>query len=62
MAATVAIIGVVIFVAHFLVLLFQKTRIPDVLMLMLGGIIAGPISNDVPASSVKSKPDPHSMD
>ncbi len=43
MAANVALVGLVIFVAHFLVLVFQKTRIPDVLLLMLGGIVVGPV-------------------
>jgi NhaP-type Na+/H+ or K+/H+ antiporter len=47
MAAKVATVGLVIFVAHFLVLVFRKTRIPDVLLLMLGGIVIGPVLHRV---------------
>lgn len=43
MASKVAIIGLIIFTAHFFVLVFRKTRIPDVLLLMLGGLIVGPL-------------------
>jgi len=47
MAANIALVGLVIFIAHFLVLIFQKTRIPDVLLLMVGGIVVGPILHQV---------------
>ncbi len=45
MAAKVAIVGLIIFTAHFFVLVFRKTRIPDVLLLMIGGLIVGPVLN-----------------
>ncbi|MBP6672432.1 MAG: cation:proton antiporter [Bacteroidetes bacterium] len=43
MAITVLTIGLLVFVAHLFTALFEKTRIPDVLLLMLIGIIAGPV-------------------
>lgn len=43
MALNILIIGLVVFVAHLLVLVFQKTRVPDVLVLMVGGAVAGPL-------------------
>lgn len=43
MALQVLVAGLVVFAAHFLVLLFQRTKIPDVLILMLGGIVVGPL-------------------
>jgi len=43
MAFKIVIVGLVVFLAHFLVLVFRRTRIPDVLLLMLGGIVAGPL-------------------
>ncbi len=43
MAATILIIGLMVFFAHFLSLQFGKTHIPDVLVLMLVGIIVGPL-------------------
>jgi NhaP-type Na+/H+ or K+/H+ antiporter len=43
MALQVLVAGLVVFAAHFLVLLFQKTKVPDVLILMLGGIVVGPL-------------------
>ena len=39
--------GLFVFVAHLLELLFQKTRIPDILLLMLLGVILGPGLFDV---------------
>jgi len=43
MSATILVIGLMVFFAHFLSLLFSKTNIPDVLVLMLVGIIIGPL-------------------
>lgn len=38
----ILLVGILVFVAHFLSQLFRKTNIPDVLMLMLLGILVGP--------------------
>lgn len=43
MSTTILIIGVMLFFAHFLSLQFSKTNIPDVLVLMLVGIVIGPL-------------------
>lgn len=43
MSITILAIGLMIFFAHFLSLLFRKTNIPDVLVLMLAGILLGPV-------------------
>ncbi|MDD5058833.1 MAG: cation:proton antiporter [Sideroxydans sp.] len=43
MSTTILIIGVMVFFAHFLTLQFRKTSIPDVLVLMLIGILIGPL-------------------
>jgi cell volume regulation protein A len=43
MSATILIIGLMVFFAHFLSLQFRKTNIPDVLVLMLVGIVLGPM-------------------
>ena len=43
MAIKIIVIGFVIFLAYFFAHLFRKTRVPDVLLLMLGGILAGPV-------------------
>jgi Na+:H+ antiporter len=43
MSATILAIGVLVFFAHFLSLQFRKTNIPDVLVLMLLGILIGPL-------------------
>lgn len=42
MSATILAIGLLVFFAHFLSLLFRKTGLPDVLVLMLAGIALGP--------------------
>lgn len=47
MAATILIIGLLVFFAHFLSLQFRKTNIPDVLVLMLAGIVIGPLGGIV---------------
>jgi cell volume regulation protein A len=43
MSTTILIIGVMLFFAHFLSMQFSKTNIPDVLVLMLIGIVIGPL-------------------
>ncbi len=43
MSTTILIIGLMLFFAHFLSLQFSKTNIPDVLVLMLAGIVIGPL-------------------
>lgn len=43
MSVTILVIGLLVFFAHFLSLQFRKTNIPDVLVLMLLGILIGPI-------------------
>lgn len=42
-APVIVFVGLLIFMAHFFVALFQKTRVPDVLYLILIGLILGPI-------------------
>ncbi len=43
MSTTILAIGLLVFLAHFLSLQFRKTNIPDVLVLMLLGIVLGPL-------------------
>lgn len=43
MSTTILVIGLMVFLAHFLSLQFRKTNIPDVLVLMLLGIVIGPL-------------------
>ena len=43
MYTTILVIGLLVFFAHFLSLQFRKTNIPDVLLLMVVGIVIGPI-------------------
>ncbi len=43
MSTTILVIGLMVFFAHFLSLQFRRTNIPDVLVLMLIGILLGPI-------------------
>lgn len=43
MSTTILIIGLMVFFAHFLSLQFRRTNIPDVLVLMLVGIVIGPM-------------------
>lgn len=42
MSTTILVIGLMVFFAHFLSLQFRKTNIPDVLILMLVGMVLGP--------------------
>lgn len=43
MSTTILVIGLMVFFSHFLSLQFRKTNIPDVLVLMLIGIVLGPL-------------------
>ncbi|BBE51106.1 K(+)/H(+) antiporter NhaP2 [Ferriphaselus amnicola] len=43
MSTTILVIGLMVFFAHFLSLQFRRTNIPDVLVLMLIGIVIGPL-------------------
>lgn len=43
MATTILSIGLVVFLAHFLALQFRRTNVPDVLVLVLVGIVVGPL-------------------
>ncbi len=43
MSTIILIIGLMIFVSHFLAVLFRRTNIPDVLLLMVMGLVAGPL-------------------
>ena len=43
MSTTILSIGAMIFLAHFLSLVFRKTNVPDVLVLMLFGLLLGPV-------------------
>jgi potassium/hydrogen antiporter len=42
-ALAITIVGVLIFLAHFFVALFSRTRIPDALLLILIGVLLGPV-------------------
>lgn len=42
-APVIVFVGLLIFMAHFFVALFEKTRVPDVLYLILIGLVLGPI-------------------
>lgn len=44
MSTTVMFIGLTVFVAHFLALMFRRTNVPDVLVLVLAGIVLGPVT------------------
>lgn len=43
MAVTILAVGLLIFFGHFLADFFQRTKVPDVLVLMLAGIVLGPV-------------------
>ena len=43
MSAVILAIGVIYFVAHFFTALFEKTKIPDVLLLIILGMLGGPV-------------------
>ena len=41
-ASSVLSVGLLVFIAHFFTALFEKTKVPDVLPLIIIGIIIGP--------------------
>ena len=43
MAITILAVGLLIFFGHFLAGFFERTKVPDVLVLMLAGILLGPV-------------------
>lgn len=47
MAESILFIGLIVFLAHYFVALFQRTRVPDVLLLTLLGLILGPVTHEV---------------
>lgn len=44
-ASTVALVGILVFLAHLFTGIFSRTRIPDVLLLIIIGICFGPVLN-----------------
>jgi cell volume regulation protein A len=46
-ALAIALVGILVFLAHLLNALFNRTKVPDVLILFIIGIIIGPILNIV---------------
>jgi NhaP-type Na+/H+ or K+/H+ antiporter len=50
-ALIIAVVGGLIFLAHLFLHIFNRTRVPDVLLLIVVGIILGPASNLVPIES-----------
>lgn len=45
MAEIVLVIGLLVFLAHFFTALFKRTRVPDVLLLLLLGVVLGPVTH-----------------
>lgn len=43
MALTILAVGLLVFFGHFLAGFFERTKVPDVLVLMLAGILLGPV-------------------
>lgn len=43
MAVVILSVGLLVFVGHFLAGFFERTKVPDVLILMLAGILLGPV-------------------
>lgn len=50
-ALVIAVVGGLIFLAHLFLHIFNRTRVPDVLLLIVVGIILGPASNLVSTES-----------
>jgi potassium/hydrogen antiporter len=50
MSIIILSIGAMIFLSHFLSLLFKKTNVPDVLVLMVVGLLLGPVMGWVNAA------------
>ena len=42
-AAVIIFVGLLVFLAHFFVFLFERTKVPDVLYLILIGLVIGPV-------------------
>lgn len=53
MAQTIILLGLLIFSAHLFSALFSRKRIPDVLLLMIFGIVVGPVLHWVTPEDVK---------
>ena len=49
-ASTIALVGILVFLAHLFTGIFSRTRIPDVLLLIIIGICFGPVLNLVSPS------------
>ncbi|MBI2536233.1 MAG: cation:proton antiporter [Gemmatimonadetes bacterium] len=43
MAVTILVLGLLVFFGHFLAGFFERTKVPDVLVLMLAGMLLGPV-------------------
>src|SRR3972149_2997755 len=43
-ALVILFVGLLVFLAHFLTALFEKTRVPDVLPLVALGVLIGPVA------------------
>jgi potassium/hydrogen antiporter len=54
MAETILAVGVLYFFAHLLAISFDRTRIPDVLVLMVIGIVVGPVLGVISPASFGS--------
>jgi len=50
MSTIILIIGLMIFVSHFLAVVFRRTNVPDVLVLMIIGLVVGPLLGWVSAA------------
>lgn len=44
--------GAFVFLAHLLDIVFERTRVPDILLLMVLGVLCGPVSGLVPLSAL----------
>ncbi|MFC1898825.1 cation:proton antiporter [Chloroflexota bacterium] len=49
-AATIALVGILVFLAHLFTGIFSRTKIPDILLLILIGVCFGPVLNLVSPS------------
>ena len=55
-ATNILVVGFLMFVAHALTGLFSRTRVPDVLLLTLIGLLLGPIFHLVGPQSFGRRP------
>ncbi len=51
MAAGIAVVGILVFLAHLFAGIFSRTRVPDVLLLMFIGVLLGPVAGLVAPQS-----------